>query len=72
MLPALGSMTPVPRTPDTQQVEATLGVTLDFNQQTALALSVTGYEKAHARQRGSRSHRAAHLAGSADRIAKLA
>ena len=53
-------MTPVPRTPDTQQVDATRGITLFLSQQTALALSVFGYEKAQARQRGSRSHRAAH------------
>jgi hypothetical protein len=43
-----------------------------LSQQMALALSVTGYEKPHARQRGSRSQRAAHRAGSADRIGKLA
>ena len=35
-------MTPVPRTPDAQQVDATRGMTLDFSQQTALVLSVAG------------------------------
>jgi len=35
-------MTPVPRTPDTQHVDATRGMTLDLSQQTALALSVIG------------------------------
>jgi hypothetical protein len=35
-------MTPVPRTPDTQQGAAIGGTTLDLSQQTALALSVKG------------------------------
>jgi hypothetical protein len=35
-------MTPVPRTPETQHVDASRGMTLDLSQQTALAFSVTG------------------------------
>ena len=35
-------MTPAPRTPETQQALATRGVTRDFSQHTAFALSVIG------------------------------
>ena len=37
-----GSMTPAPRTPETQQLDATRGGTRDLSQQIAAAFSVTG------------------------------
>jgi hypothetical protein len=40
--PEFISMMPAPRTPDTQQVAATRGVTRDLSQQRALAFSVAG------------------------------
>jgi hypothetical protein len=40
--PVCGSITPAPRTPDTQQVPGTRAVTRDLSQQTALLLSVIG------------------------------
>ena len=40
--PLRGSITPAPRTPDTQHLSSTRGGTLFFNQQTATAFSVRG------------------------------
>ena len=37
-----GSITPAPRTPDTQQVVANRGITRDLSQQTPLPVSVAG------------------------------
>ena len=64
-------MMPAPRTPDTQQLAAARGVTRDLSQHMALAFSVAGYENAQARQRESRSQRAAHCAGSPEREGAL-
>jgi hypothetical protein len=61
----------VPRTPEAQQDALTLGGTRDLSQHMAPVLSVWGYEKAQARQRESRSQRAAHWTGSPDRNGKL-
>ena len=49
--PIFGSITPVPRTPDTQHDASTRGGTRDLSQQVAFVLSVIGYENAQARQR---------------------
>jgi len=40
--PEFSSMMPAPRTPDTQQLAATRGVTRDLSQHMALAFSVAG------------------------------
>jgi hypothetical protein len=64
-------MTPAPRTPETQHLSSVRAGTWLFNQQVAIALAVRGYEKLQARQRGSRSQRAAQTVGSPVRIGKF-
>ena len=46
--PLRGSMTPAPRTPETQHLSSLRAGTWLFNQQVAMALAVRGYEKLQA------------------------
>ena len=64
MAPAFGSITPAPRTPDTQQLDSLAGTTSRLSQHIAGAPDVDGYEKLQARQLLSRSQRAAQTIGS--------